>query len=359
MLGIPRVLREYEPLAKHTSWRIGGAARFYAAVENVESLQEVLHWGYAQSLPLWILGSGTNVLVRDEGFDGLVIRYMARTWEIAEAQDGGVLYAEAGVPIGRMVWMVGARGWGNMEWAAGLPGSAGGALYGNAGCYGGDVASILRRAWVLVEDEVQEWSASHMGFAYRSSVLKAQDSPYTSMLVAGSESVAAAAHSPSRPQRETIDDGPESVDTHRSHAAGIGDSEKDDTTRKHFPVIPRLAVLLAGEFQLARAEQAALVERMQQVVSLRKAKTPVGSSCGSVFKNPSSLPQSAGQLIDAAGLKGTRIGAAEISQMHANYIVNLGGASADDVLRLIEMARSRVLREFGVELELEIQVSGG
>jgi UDP-N-acetylmuramate dehydrogenase len=272
------------------------------------------------------------VLVRDEGFDGLVIRYMARTWEIAEAQDGGLLYAEAGVPIGRMVWMVGARGWSNMEWAAGLPGSVGGALYGNAGCYGGDVASILRRAWVLVEDEVQEWSASHMGFGYRSSILKAQDSPYTSMLTAGR--------------------GQDFTQRRKDAKVRAGDGGLPT-------VSPRLAVLLAGEFQLARAEQATLVERMKQVVSLRKAKTPVGSSCGSVFKNPSSLPQSAGQLIDAAGLKGTRIGAAEISQMHANYIVNLGGASADDVLRLIELARSQVLRQFGVELELEIQVSGG
>jgi UDP-N-acetylmuramate dehydrogenase len=112
--------------------------------------------------------------------------------------------------------------------------------------------------------------------------------------------------------------------------------------------------VLEAEFRLTRADPHELAERMERTARTRKSKTPWGSSCGSVFKNPPG--DSAGRLVEAAGLKGARAGAAEIAHMHANYIVNLGGATSDDVLRLIELARETVLRQFGVELELEVQI---
>jgi UDP-N-acetylmuramate dehydrogenase len=114
--------------------------------------------------------------------------------------------------------------------------------------------------------------------------------------------------------------------------------------------------VVAAEFKLTRADSGDLAERIRNIAAERKSKTPVGSSCGSVFKNPPG--NSAGRLIEAAGLKGTRAGLAEISQKHANYIVNLGGAAGDDILRLIDITRERVVQEFGIELELEVQIIG-
>lgn len=215
----------------------------------------------------------------------------------------GLLYLEAGTPIGRLVWTLGAQGWGNLEWAAGLPGSAGGAVCVNAGCYGGDMASILNRAWVLVGDDVQEWTVEQFAYGYRTSILK-----QTNPIIIGDMNASAA------------------------------------------------RIVLAAEIQLVQGDKADLVQNIKQIATQRKEKTPAGSSCGSVFKNPTRIAQTAGQLIDAAGLKGTRIGAAEISQRHANYIVNLGGASSEDVVQLIEVARTTVLQQFGVELELEVQM---
>ncbi len=206
--------------------------------------------------------------------------------------------------------MLGAQGWANLEWAAGLPGSIGGAIYGNAGCYGGDIASVLVQAQVLVPgNTVQEWSHADMAFGYRTSKVKQQ-----------------------RLQQQQ----------QQSTADSLS--------------IP--TVILGGMFRLERREKAELVQRMKQVASQRKEKTPAGNSCGSVFKNPSTSPLSAGQLIEQAGLKGTRRGGAEISPKHANYIVNTGNACADDILYLIDLAQNQVMQQFGIALELEVQVVG-
>lgn len=312
-------LVEQEPLALHTSWRIGGPARYYTEATTVEDVRRALEWSNERGLPVFLLGGGTNILVRDQGFDGLVIRYTAREWHIDENQEQGLLYAEAGAPIGRLVWMVGAHGWANLEWAAGLPGSVGGAVFGNAGCYGGDMARVVRRVWVLVGGEVEEWTAEQMGYGYRNSVLKQEQ-----------KAALVPANATSTPP-----------DEHQEH-------------HKLHPAAP--TIILASEIALVQDESAALMEKMQHIATLRKEKTPAGKSCGSVFQNPSGGLPSAGQLIDEAGLKGTRIGGAAISQLHANYILNLENATSDDVMRLIEKARETVLHRFGVELELEIRI---
>jgi UDP-N-acetylmuramate dehydrogenase len=191
---------------------------------------------------------------------------------------------------------LGAMGWAGLEWAEGVPGTIGGAVFGNAGCYGGDIAGLLLSANLLVGDTVEEWPAERMGYGYRRSALKDAPAP----------------------------------------AAGT----------------PPL--ILAASLRLERGDLAALAAAMARIAAERKSKTPWGSSCGSVFKNPPG--HSAGQLIERAGLKGTRVGNAEISQRHANYIVNLGGASSDDVLGLITIARETVSQQFGVDLELEVRV---
>lgn len=303
---------EYEPLANHTSWRIGGPARYYRQIGHPDDLRAALVWAQPREVPVFLLGGGTNTLIRDVGFPGLVLRYVASDWHIQAHMENerGTLCVQAGAPMAGTVRRIAAQGWGGLEWAEGLPGTVGGAVFGNAGCYGGDIAGVLERAWVLVGDEVQVWTVDDMNYAYRSSRLKMLAREHANQ------------HAP----------GPEPV-------------------------------VLAADMAVQRADPHDLAAAMARTAAARKERTPWGRSCGSVFKNPSAsagasgqAAPSAGQLIDQAGLKGQRSGAAEISTKHANYIVNLGGASSDDVLRLIDLAHSTVQNQFGIDLELEVQI---
>lgn len=307
-------ITEHEPLAKYTSWRIGGPARFFANVATAEDLRAALGWAHEHELAVFVLGGGSNLLVRDGGFDGLVLRWRDQSLHIDG--DSGNARIGAGAPMAGTARRLAAQGWAGLEWAEGLPGTIGGAVFGNAGCYGGDIASALRRAWLLVGDTIEEWPAAQFAYGYRTSILKIERSRLQV----------------EAPARRT--------------SAGIA----RPATRDLRPA----PVVLAAELALRRADARDLAAQMQRTAAERKSKTPWGSSCGSVFKNPPA--DSAGRLIEASGLKGARVGQAEIAQKHANYIVNLGGASSDDVLGLIALARERVLAEFGIGLELEVQV---
>jgi UDP-N-acetylmuramate dehydrogenase len=296
---------ENEPLAKYTSWRIGGPARYFANAGTPEDLRATLAWASQRAMPVFVLGGGTNLLAHDAGFDGLVLRYRSQELRVKSEGEAGRAWIAAGAPMAGSVRKLAAQGWGGLQWAEGLPGTIGGAVFGNAGCYGGDVAVVLARAWLLIGDAIEEWPVERFAYGYRTSVLK---NDY---------------------RRRTIDDSPSIV--HRPSS-----------------------IVLAAEFNIQRADPRELAAQMERTAAERKGKTPWGSSCGSVFKNPPR--ESAGRLIEAAGLKGERVGGAEIAQKHANYIVNLGGASSADVLGLIEIARERVFKEFGIELELEVQI---
>jgi UDP-N-acetylmuramate dehydrogenase len=305
---------ENEPLAKYTSWRIGGPARYFANAGTPEDLRTTLAWANEREMPVFVLGGGTNLLARESGFDGLVLRYRSLGLRIESESDVGRAWIAGGAPMAGSVRKLAAQGWGGLQWAEGLPGTIGGAVFGNAGCYGGDVASALARAWLLVGAAIEEWPVERFGFGYRTSVLK-----------------------------RTKDERPTAKAT----------EHKDDT----FVLRPSSFVgpiVIAAEFKIQRADSRELAAQMERTAAERKGKTPWGSSCGSVFKNPPR--ESAGRLIEAAGLKGTRVGGAEIAQKHANYIVNIGGASSADVLGLIEITRERVFREFGIALELEVQI---
>jgi UDP-N-acetylmuramate dehydrogenase len=298
---------ENEPLAKYTSWRIGGPARYFANAATPEELREALAWARERAIEVFVLGGGTNVLARDTGYGGLILRYRSQELRVEDQGDSGRAWIAAGAPMAGTVRKLAGRGWGGLQWAEGLPGTIGGAVFGNAGCYGGDVASALARAWLLIGDAIEEWPVGRFEYGYRTSALKSDD------------------------RRPTIDDSSSIV--HRPSS-----------------------IVLAAEFTIHRADGRELAAQMERTAAERKRKTPWGSSCGSVFKNPPG--ESAGRLIEAAGLKGARVGGAEIAQKHANYIVNLGGASSEDVLRLIEIAREQVFKEFRVELELEVRIVG-
>ena len=305
---------ENEPLAKYTSWRIGGPARYFANAGTPEDLRETLGWARQRTLPVFILGGGTNLLAHDTGFDGLVLRYRSQELRVESEGDTGRAWIAAGAPMAGSVRKLAARGWGGLQWAEGLPGTIGGAVFGNAGCYSGGVAAVLARAWLLIGDTVEEWPVERFAYGYRTSVLK-----------------------------QTKDQRPKTKDKHCHNASLV--------LGPWSLVNP---VVIAAEFKIQRADPRDLAVQMERTAAERKGKTPWGSSCGSVLKNPPC--ESAGRLIEAAGLKGARVGGAEIAQKHANYIVNLGGASSVDVLGLIEIARERVFKEFGIELELEVQI---
>ncbi|HEY0604551.1 MAG TPA: UDP-N-acetylmuramate dehydrogenase [Herpetosiphonaceae bacterium] len=304
-------LLENEPLARYTSWRIGGPARYFANAASTDDLRDLMQWATAESLPVFILGGGTNILVADGGYPGLVIRNRATQYRIEERGDDVRLWIESGAPTAGTARRLSAQGYGGLVWAEGLPGTIGGAVFGNAGCYGDDMAHDLIRAWVLRDGNVEEWTAAQFEYGYRTSALK----------------------------REALTPNPSPVATGEG-SIGTG--------------LP--SVILSAEIRLHRDDPARLAVEMAAIAESRKSKTPSGSSCGSVFKNPEGT--TSGKLLDQAGLKGTRVGNAIVSEKHANYIVNLGGATAGDVLRLTEVMRERVLAEFGIELELEVQVVG-
>lgn len=307
-------ITENEPLARYTSWKIGGAARFFAEMTAPEQVAEALSWAAGRELPVFVLGGGTNVLIRENGFDGLVLRYRAQEVRLEQQGDTARAWMAAGAPTAGTVRRLAKQGLAGLEWAEGLPGTIGGALFGNAGCYGGDVASSLARGWLLVNGQVEEWPVERFGYGYRTSALK----------------------------RETED---------------RGRWTEDEAPYLSSVLRPRSSVrpiILAAEFALQLADPREIAAKMERTAAARRGKTPAGQSCGSVFKNPPG--DSAGRLIEAAGLKGARVGGAEIAEKHANYIVNRGGATSGEVLRLVELARERVAREFAVELELEVQI---
>lgn len=298
---------EHEPLARYTAWRIGGPARWFAVAASAGELAELVAWGRERELPVFVLGGGSNILLADGGYPGLVIRNRAAAQRVDESTGAPVLWTEAGAPTAGTARRLAAQGYGGLIWAEGLPGTIGGAVYGNAGCYGGDMAQRLIRAWVLRDGQVEEWPVERFAYAYRSSALKALNNRHS-----GAE--ASSARWESSP------------------------------------------VVLAAELRLHRGDQQELRAEMAAIAELRKGKTPSGSSCGSVFKNPPGT--TAGTLLDQAGLKGTESGGAMVSHKHANYIVNRGDAMAADVLRLSGIMRERVEAVFGVELELEVQLVG-
>jgi UDP-N-acetylmuramate dehydrogenase len=282
-------------MARHTSWRVGGLARYYAEPATPAEAIALATWATDQQLPLIWIGRGTNLLVRDEGFDGVIAVYRGQRWELHDQGESAELWIEAGAPMAGTARRLAAMGWAGLEWAEGLPGTVGGAIVGNAGCYGGNVAGQLITAELLMNGcERVEWSINDLAYTYRESILKQM---------------------------------------------------------QHTPLPP---LVLSGRFRLRRADPAVLTARMAAIAAERKQKTPAGSSCGSVFKNPPG--DFAGRLIEAVGLKGTRIGDAEISPLHANYIVNHGQARAADILALIDLARATVAERFGITLQLEVRI---
>jgi len=279
-------------LARYTAARVGGPADAMFVARSVDDLAGIVVRLWDLEIPFFLLGGGANVLISDAGLRGVVVLNQASETEIDEAACS--VWAGSGAGFGQMARRVSARGFGGLEWATGIPGTVGGAIYGNAGAHGGEVSRNLRLATILHRNGRREdWPAERLGFGYRTSVLKRE-----------------------RPG----------------------------------------AVILAAAFALERSTKAATGALVEKFADRRKRTQPPGASMGSMFKNPPG--DHAGRLIEAAGLKGTRIGGAEVSPVHANFFVNHAGATAQDIYDLIELTRKTVLDRTGIALELEIELVG-
>ncbi|MFP4321415.1 MAG: UDP-N-acetylmuramate dehydrogenase [Anaerolineales bacterium] len=283
-----------EPLARYTVARLGGAARAVLRVGSVADLHAACLWAYQRGMPWRLLGGGANVLASDAGFDGLLIVNGARTVDI-NAQTGRVC-ADSGANLAPLARRAMALGVGGFEWAVSVPGTLGGAVVNNAGAHGGDMAGDLHSARILdlPAADVRDWSPAELEYDYRHSLLKATPGRYV--------------------------------------------------------VLRACLSLQPGQ------DSAALAARADEFIAHRKRTQPPGASLGSIFKNPPG--DYAGRLIEAAGLKGQRLGGVQISPVHANFFVNLGGGTAADYAALIDLAQQAVYAQFGVWLEPEIERIG-
>ncbi len=283
------IVKPDEPLAPHVWFRLGGRAAYLARPRTLEQLLALLGRCRDEGLPFKILSGGSNVLVRDEGVEALVIHLESPAFSDVSVQDN-VVTAGAAVPLTALISQSARSGLAGLEILTGIPGTVGGALRGNAGGRQGAIGQFVRRATVVdASDEIQVRERDDLSFAERDSNL---DEP----------------------------------------------------------------VILSAEFELQPEDPEAVVRRMRKVWIVKKENQPYGhQSSGCVFKNVG--PDiSAGALIDQAGLKGARQGGAEVSDRHANFIVAQPGATASDILELIEQIRQRVWQQFGYELTLQIQV---
>jgi UDP-N-acetylmuramate dehydrogenase len=285
-------VREDEPLASRTSFGIGGPAEFFLELGRPEAIEKAVDGCRERDIPYLLLGAGTNLLIADKGVEGLVIRVVNREHEI----EGTRVRAGAGLKMMRLARIVADANLRGFEFAIGVPGTVGGAVYQDAGCWGKELREVLVEAEGYVPGKgAQRWSPPDLRLGYRTSALR--------------------------------------------------DGELKG------------ALVVSATVQLQRGDGEEARQLMARLTRERNETQPIKTkNCGSVFKNPPG--DSAGRLVQAAGLKGAREGAAAISTLHGNFIVNEGGATAADVRRLIERVMAEVKRRFGVELEPEVELVG-
>lgn len=286
------MVKENVPLAPCTSARIGGPADIVVTVDSVAALARVVKFLWKNELQFIVIGGGSNILVSDKGVRGVVVMNRAKKVTFHPGDQPSVT-AESGVVFSNLANRCASKGLGGIEWAAAVPGTIGGAVYGNAGAFGGDVAGSLLSAELLTENGREKFSVEQMGYGYRASVLKRGELK---------------------------------------------------------------AIVLSAELSLANSTKEDATVKIQQFSAHRKTTQPPGASMGSMFKNPPG--DYAGRLIEVSGLKGTRVGNAEISPVHGNFFVNHGATRAEDIRKLVQLAQKTVKEKQGIDLELEIEMVG-
>ena len=295
MPSLEKGIRKDVPLAPYTTFRIGGPACYFAQPQSLLEYREYLKWAIDRDLPFFILGAGANILVADSGYSGLVIHTKALN---RVSVDGETVTAECGVAVESLVDLSLQYSISGLEFAAGLPGTVGGALFMNAQAFSGSFAHIVEKVSVLrLENgklEKKVLNAKKLEFSYKRSIFHKRD---------------------------------------------------------HFIETATLKLKKSSRSEIgSKIEENRKKRRMRGHYSYPNA--------GSIFKNDYTVGKPAGQIIDEAGLKGTRIGDAEVFEEHANFIINRGRATADDVYSLIRLVRDEVKNRTGIELEREIILIG-
>ncbi len=302
---------ENEPMSKHTNFRIGGPAKWFVEVKSVEELQEVMLVASREHVQVVVLGGGSNMLVSDAGFDGIVIKIAMRSYEIR----GVIVEAQAGVLSGSLARATSLDGLRGLTWSITLPGTVGGGVRGNAGCFGGEMGDHLVSVTVLRDGKVLQISKSDLALGYRDSIFK---------------------------------------------------HNRD--------------VILSATFELEQGDAALLKAELDEKFMMRKSSQPLDAgSAGCLFKNYEATQDDmqrlrskldipvqmmsarrigAGWLIDQLDLKGTQIGGVRISDVHGNFVVNTGSATADEVVQLIALVKTRARNEYGIMLQEEIEYIG-
>jgi UDP-N-acetylmuramate dehydrogenase len=287
-------LKVGELLAPHTTFRIGGPADLFVRAESRDELVEFATAASAARLPLFVLGNGSNILVSDAGVRGLVVENHADGFVIEEDKNKLRLTADSGASLPGLANRLARQGWSGLEWAIGIPSTVGAAVVGNAGAHGSSISTCLIRAEVHRANGDIEWLLTSN-----------LDFAYRSSRL-----------------------------KHSMHQE----------------------IVLRAEFELERDDLTACLARMNKYSEHRRRTQPTNPSIGSMFKNPPG--DYAGRLIETAGLKRARVGQVQVSPVHANFFVNLGGGTAREVLELVGLVRQKVREASGVELELEIQLVG-
>ena len=291
-----------EPLASHTSFNIGGPADVFVTVENEEELAKAINFAKAENIRYFLLGNGSNVLASDEGFRGIIIK-LSGDFNTATV-DGEIIKAGTGITLSKLAGLAMNSSLTGLEFASGIPGTLGGALFMNAGAYGGEMKQIVTKVKVLKNiptanntdcegcGAIIELTGEEMQFGYRHSILK----------------------------------------------------------EKNY-------IALSCEMKLEKGDKETIASYMRELALKRKEKQPLEyPSAGSTFKRPEGY--FAGKLIEDAGLKGLQVGGAQVSPMHAGFVVNNGGATASDVIDLMHIVQETVADKFGVFLEPEVRIVG-
>ena len=307
-------IQENVTLAPYTTFKIGGPAKYFAEVKNEEELKEALEYVLKNKLAHFVLGGGSNILISDQGFDGLVIKFQNAEFEINEAK----VKCGAGMSLAKLVGLTAENSLTGLEWAAGIPGTLGGAVRGNAGAFDGNMQNLIEKVRVFSTKEgnlvCKDFSREECGFTYRSSIFKRSDN---------------------------------------------------------------LFIILAV-LKLKKGDGAEIKKRINEIIEKRGQLHPQGvASAGSFFINPivnnpellerfekdsgKKFPNNmipAGWLIQEAGLTGKKIGGAMISEKHSNFIVNTGDAKAEDVIMLASIIKQKVRTKFGMQLVEEVKFLG-
>lgn len=282
-----------EPMKNHTNFKIGGMADFYVIAKDIEQIKIVLEMVKEYQVPLTVLGNGSNVLVGDNGIRGIVLKIAINEFEITKKDKHAFITVGAGVPLGKLAYSLLKEEIAGFEFAAGIPGSLGGAIRMNAGAYGGEMKDCVKSVTYLTQEvEVKEFSNQECEFSYRHSIFC--DKPL---------------------------------------------------------------IILKAELELPYGKNVEIQTKMDEYAQSRCEKQPLAfPSAGSTFKRGADFITA--KLIDECGLKGYCIGGAQVSTMHAGFVVNTGNATASDIMHVIEHVKNVVLEKTGKQIELEIELLG-